>query len=507
MTLSVRLQEEVQPAVEEGNSSLKHLRTNLHKFASAGDVEAIKALIEANEGIDINISGKGKNTALHSALSHNQQGLVIDYLISKGANVNAFNTKGYNLLILAVIYCQPGTHALEKLIRNGADWRTKFRRGKFSGLNLIDVASQFKNMEALQLLQRLEDDITDDDDVKQNKLKHDALLTRHMETNHKKCPICDCTVKFPTKMSFLLHDQAEAEKKLGGDNLLTKSDNNEPRRNVCNQETKEIYTCRKYLDEFLEFSHGKVYKELCRIEYHGIGNKSKLRKEISESFSILHAIQYCILELRAPSKSMILPTCNAPPSTILKLENVFLIDLCSGKSLTTVLCGALFLPMQQGNTIKNEFLAVDRLPLHLVPHFMTCKNTRYLSRDIMSKDFFNEINDEIKRQTLEGRTTVLVGMHLCGILSERAISLFLNIPSIKALVLSPCCLPKLRKAVSGFDEFEKNQQDTLYVSWCKYLKNKIEVGSLDSKDTINVRWYFDHHVHSIKNAIITATRQ
>jgi hypothetical protein len=98
---------------------------------------------------------------------------------------------------------------------------------------------------------------------------------------------------------------------------------------------------------------------------------------------------------------------------------------------------------------------------------------------------------------------VLVGMHLCGILSERAISLFTSISSIKALVLSPCCLPKLRKGVSGFDEFEKNQDDDVYVSWCKYLKHKIKVGLLDTKDEIEVRCYFDPHVHSIKNAIIT----
>jgi hypothetical protein len=473
-------------------------RAALHKFASVGDVEAIKVLMETNEGINVNISGKSKNTALHSALSHNQQGLVIDYLISKGANVNAFNTKGYNVLILSVINCQPGTQALEKLIRSGADWRTKFRRGKFSGLTLMDVASQFNNMEALELLQRLENlpcNIGSNNYA--DGLSHDAFPIG-LEKNHNVCPICNCAVKFPTKMSFILNDQAEAEKKIV-ENNITRSNNDPTSRQKIDQDTKEIYTSRKYLDELLGWSHGKVYEELCRIEYHGIGNKNKLRKEISESLSILHAVQDCYLELLA-SKPL-KPTCVSTPSTTLHLENVFLIDLCSGKSLTTVLCGAFFPPTQQSN---NEFLAVDRLPLHLVPHFMTCSNTHYLSRDIMSKDFFKEINDEINRQTLKGRMTVLVGMHLCGVLSERAINLFSSIPSIKALVLSPCCLPKVRKGVSGFDDFEKNQHDSAYVSWCKYLKWKIEVG-LD--DLIGIRSYFDPHVHSIKNSIITVTRR
>lgn len=476
---------EVQHGMNENdkykyNDNTAHLKIALHKFASAGDVESIKSLMESNEGFDVNVSGKGKNTALHSALGHNQQGFVIDYLISKGANVNAFNTKGYNLLIMAVIYCQPGTQALEKLIEAGADWRTRFGRGKFSGLTLVDISVQSKNYEALGYLKRLQ--VLETNASSSN---HNLPLTQ--QKNHGVCPVCLCTVKFPTKISFILNDQFEAEKKARENTNVSKGDHN-------SQEDKELYTCRKYMNELLDYSQGKAYKELCRIEYHGVGNKNKLRKEISESFSILHAVQECCLELGMPKPHTATP---------IHFENVFLIDLCSGKSLTTVLCGVLFPPELMTN---NQFLGCDRLPLHLVPHLEHLTNTQYLSRDIMGKDFFKEISNEIREQTLQGRTTILVGMHLCGVLSERAISLFLNIPSIKALVLSPCCLPKLRKGVSRFDDYPKSEGEDMYVSWSKYLRWTIEMG-LKESDAIAIRSYFDTHVHSIKNSIITATRR
>jgi len=127
----------------------------------------------------------------------------------------------------------------------------------------------------------------------------------------------------------------------------------------------------------------------------------------------------------------------------IRLEQVFVIDLCSGKSLTTSLYGALF-PSEQSKPGygNNHFLAVDRLPVHLIPYFLQDANLSYLSQDITIPEFFAEVEQEVHRHTDEGRTAILVGMHLCGNLSERAIELFRRIPLIKALVLSPCCCTK-----------------------------------------------------------------
>jgi len=482
------IEERVQQALDANNGVLK---TTLHRFAGSGDVEAIAALFQANPDLDINISSKGKNTALHSALSHNQQGLVIDYLISHGANVMAFNTKGFNPLVLAIIHCQNGTQALEKLIKAGVDCTSTFGRGKFSGLSPMDLAFQCNNEQATHLLENLQ-------------LKHKAVFDEKppaQKKNHGSCPLCRCSVKFPTKMSFILNDQQDAERKqnerlmiLQQDQVIETVRTHDPKKLM-----KELYTSRKYLDQFLSHSGGSAYEKLCRIEYHGIGNKNKLRKEISESYSILRAVEQCCDDLRNTTSG------RSETDSVIQLEQVFVIDLCSGKSLTTALCGALF-PSERSEPGygNNHFLAVDRLPVHLIPHFLQDANSSYLSRDIMIPEFFAELEQEVHRHSVEGRSAILVGMHLCGNLSERAIELFRRIPLIKALVLSPCCLPKLRKGVTAFDLFEKDRGEDPYFAWSRYLEERINE---ESKETnLTVRSYFDSYMHSIKNTIITAVK-
>jgi hypothetical protein len=264
------------------------------------------------------------------------------------------------------------------------------------------------------------------------------------------------------------------------------------------QPTKELYTSRKYLDQFLSHAGGSAFEKLCKIEYHGIGNKNKLRKEISESYSILHAVQQCCLDLGISDRIE-----NNP---IDHLEHVFLIDLCSGKSLTTALCGALFPsePSAPGYG-NNHFLAVDQLPVHLIPHFLQDANSTYLSRDIMIPEFLVALEQEVYRQTAGGRTAILVGMHLCGNLSERAIELFQRIPLIKALILSPCCLPKLRSGITDFDSFQKHEEEDMYIAWSRYLEEKMDENS--QKGNLTVERYFDKEMHSIKNAIITGVKR
>ena len=94
-------------------------------------------------------------------------------------------------------------------------------------------------------------------------------------------------------------------------------------------------------------------------------------------------------------------------------------------------------------------------------------------------------------------------MHLCGNLSERAIEFFRKIPSIQAIVLSPCCLPKMRKGKEMFDTSNLDDGDS-YMKWSNHLKVMIEKSLPDS--TIPVKTYRDNEMHSTKNSIITTIR-
>ncbi len=454
-------------------------------------------MIKDNPEVDIDIhSPKTKTTALHAALIQNQQGFIIDYLISKGADVNAFNNKGFNPVTLAIRHCRPGTQALEKLINSGASL-DMFQKGRFIGLTLSDIAVQWNNRDAESFLKRHHEDISTIE-------KKASINSNDVAKNVKKaqekslCPVCHCKVKFPTRMSFLIFNQEQAEKEydklmlkqrqIRGGNLLGTDDADEEKN-----ATSAVYVSRKYLDQFISHDDGESYRMLCNIEYHGVSNMHKLRKEISESYSILHVVEKCWIQLKK---------CKSPLKTKRQFcfENIFLIDLCSGKSLTAALCDVLF-PAHK-DRCGNRVLAVDKLAPHMVPHFLNNGIAKYLSRDIMSESFFKELEHEVYCQSQqERRTVVLVGMHLCGNLSERAIEFFQKIPLIEAIILSPCCLPKLRNGKNSFTT-DSVGDDKIYMDWSNHLKSKMQSVCRNSE----VEMCKDLDMHSTKNAIISTIR-
>lgn len=231
----------------------------------------------------------------------------------------------------------------------------------------------------------------------------------------------------------------------------------------------------------------------------------RLRKEISESYAVLHAVQECCKRLGIST-----PTSNAEDN--LNLENIFMIDLCSGKAITTALCGALD-DAKVGDS-NNYFLAIDRLMKHQIPHFLTDSSksgVHYLCRDIMAEEMFAEIEDIVRYQSEEhGRTCILVGMHLCGLLSERAIDLFDRTAGIKGIVLSPCCLPKKheQKAIEFTKGKPGEEEDAVlynYFKWAHYLKDRLE-GYQSKSGVSDVKMYTDDEMHTEKNALILAVR-
>lgn len=238
---------------------------------------------------------------------------------------------------------------------------------------------------------------------------------------------------------------------------------------------------------------------MCGIEYHELPH-ARMRKEISESYGVLHAVQECCARLGVGGGE-------TDPKNSIRLENVFVIDLCSGKGTTAALCGALDRPGS-----NSAFLAVDRLLPHAVPHFLNGDKVRYLCRDVMAEGMFDELGDIVREQTGEGRTCILVGMHLCGLLSERAVDFFDRIREVRGLVLSPCCLPRRHEQrMIGFEKVKPGDGEGTaelfnYFRWSEHLQRRLE-GCYEGGDaTENVRMYKDHEMHTEKNAIIVGVR-
>jgi hypothetical protein len=131
-----------------------------------------------------------------------------------------------------------------------------------------------------------------------------------------------------------------------------------------------------------------------------------------------------------------------------------------------------------------------------------------MSRDILCEEMFHELEDLVHQQTIvEGRTAILVGMHLCGILSERAIDFFERISAIRGIVLSPCCLPKKHELKTlPFNQARKEKGGDPYPQWCHYLKERLQ-GFYSSGGVEDVMMYNDIEMHTEKNAIVIGIRR
>jgi hypothetical protein len=144
---------------------------------------------------------------------------------------------------------------------------------------------------------------------------------------------------------------------------------------------------------------------------------------ITESWAIISAIQKLVAQ-----------------HTDMDMKTIQLVDLCAGSSLTIAMFGLLF-PRASG-------IVVHMMAPRSAPHF-DGTNLLYLHGDIMAKGFEETLQSRLMVNAAKQRCAIiLVGMHLCGDLSIRAVELFNNIPILRAIILSPCCFPKHRNKSS-----------------------------------------------------------
>ena len=110
------------------------------------------------------------------------------------------------------------------------------------------------------------------------------------------------------------------------------------------------------------------------------------------------------------------------------------IDLCAGKGFLATLLAVLYPRMM--------VTAVDKFEPTFLPHYEAAgiDNVRYAQLDVLAPNFVQALRTVIRTDGA-GRRTIVLGMHLCGLLSLRAAELIRSLPEVEAVVLAPCCLP------------------------------------------------------------------
>ncbi|CAK0874716.1 unnamed protein product [Prorocentrum cordatum] len=191
-----------------------------------------------------------------------------------------------------------------------------------------------------------------------------------------------------------------------------------------------------------------VVSTLLHPHFHPLNDDEKLRKKLTQSLGVLQALEQLVPDL----------------------DGWHVIDLCSGKSLTSTLVAL------QHPTVT--VTAVDRLSQAHLPHWTEAglDNALYKRLDVMAEDFMDQLANTV---AASGRPVAVLGMHLCGSLSERAVEVFQTMPLVRACILSPCCLPPLHKAPPSVAPLYRTgaQDDEQYHAWCAHLERSLGAGN------------------------------
>jgi hypothetical protein len=181
---------------------------------------------------------------------------------------------------------------------------------------------------------------------------------------------------------------------------------------------------------------------------------------------------------------------------------VHVLDLCSGKSLTTAFITSKHYTERFP---RLHVTAIDRMPFEQLPHYDLSsgngasspggrwkdggRQLQYRRLDVLAPDFFSKLQQhltDVDRLTGAPLATkcpparvVMLAMHLCGQLSVRAIQVFLRTPAISDIILCPCCLPSQTDPTSPKALYKSRQAADQYLAWVNHLLTILQGHPLD----------------------------
>ena len=194
----------------------------------------------------------------------------------------------------------------------------------------------------------------------------------------------------------------------------------------------------------------------------------KLDKELTEAYSAYRQIKH------------LLQNSQFDPSQLL------FFDICSGKGYLSVLLAYEF-PESQIYMIDND----EKMN---VEHLQSIPNISLLSWNLRSPKYVSDLSKMIP----DGKYAMMVGIRLCGVLSQIFVDSFNRLDAIRWFVLVPCCIPKCEEELKQRAKLEKLNNYGLWTLRVVALvdKEKIQFTSVCMDDC----------VLSIKNNYIVAAK-
>ena len=422
---------------------------------------------------------------LHAAIANNDWPSAQSILNEYGTLVGRIkNPTGSTPLMLAANgKCGKNNHLLvELLLQDGNGGKESAAERNRKGKTAADIAEELGNIILSKRLRALEND----------------ALTNEQSKGLQRCTRCKAKLKSRSSLAFVRDCIVKGTEK--NDLLL------------------ELFN-----------EHPLAVKRLDNPNLHRVNCCLSFRKELTESMALVSELK--MLRSNAETET----SCSVGESEELSWKGWHIVDLCSGAQCVTA---ALCLSILPGVSVT----ALDIVPSKELPHFedvdwtrvMAVGNTTssnstddnvssfsYMQRDIHDSDLAQQLKSHINTQsnakgtattTYTGNKVIVLAMHCCGALSQRAIRLFEELDAASILVM-PCCLPpknlgwsKKRRTFDpklastswnpcgengGRDEAETKAMAEIFASkdpdeqcqrWARYLRRRVvEVAMGDQK--------------------------
>ena len=222
---------------------------------------------------------------------------------------------------------------------------------------------------------------------------------------------------------------------------------------------------------------------------------SRCKKELIESWAALQQLRRCVQRL-SPDKHE-------------TGKGLTFVELCSGRGCLSMLLAHTY-PDANIHMCDSD----GRMKIPHLSH-PSMRNVSFHLEDIFHDDAARTVRNAVDSAHLDGGYCLVVGVHLCGDLSRRAVQLWRGCGA-DALVLCPCCLPRRRRADAfGFHvvDLARKMRVDGYGLWCTMLYGLLvadgsdDLGVENGAGGVMCNMCVDEDVTSPQRSFLTAVRR
>jgi hypothetical protein len=251
-------------------------------------------------------------------------------------------------------------------------------------------------------------------------------------------------------------------------------------------------------------------------------NHKTLKKEITELYGVLTLFERSLSQSCPLQDTENDRTTHEPFPCLHDVDRnhrLVFYDICSGRGISSFFLSFLF-PNSRIRMIDSD----SKMKLN---HFEIpqCQHVKHFNFDIYNDDFYHflstdsSINSSFPLDELP-QVSFAFGLHLCGTLSLRLCTLFNAIPTLPIIVISPCCMPKNKKANASHrihlskwsqrrghedrkDPIRDGEEFTSYDYWCLTVYHQLDA----TQRQIRRDMKFDECVLSERSRFIIGIRE